>query len=229
MLTILVIDDEKPTLSMFKLFLSAYGYTVFTAENGEDGLAIFQEKRPDIVFTDLKMPGMDGLEVLTRIQSSGITTQVIVITGHGDMDKAVAALNLDAADFINKPVEREALDAALLRAETRITAHGAQPFELDSRIEENIFYLEIRGKISRRCKQPFEGVIRDIPMDECRQVIITFNENFTITRNGLSCLNGFLNQIRPLCPHITLENLSFNFKRIFEMVGLTRYANISPR
>ncbi|MFO7749009.1 MAG: response regulator [Desulfobacteraceae bacterium] len=227
MLTILVIDDEKPTLSMFKLFLSAYGYTVFTAENGEDGLAIFREKRPDIVFTDLKMPGMDGLEVLAKIHSSGITTQVVMITGHGDIDKAVAALNLDAADFINKPVEREALDAALLRAESRMDARGAQPFELASRIEEKIFHLEIRGRISRHCEQPFAEVIGEIPVDECSEVIITFHENFTITRNGLSCLNGFLNQIRPLCSHITLDNLSFNFKRIFEMVGLTRYAKVA--
>ncbi|MBW2654843.1 MAG: response regulator, partial [Deltaproteobacteria bacterium] len=63
---ILVIDDEKPTLSMFKLFLTAYGYDVYTAEDGEKGLALFDEISPEIVFTDIKMPGIDGLQVLRR-------------------------------------------------------------------------------------------------------------------------------------------------------------------
>jgi len=174
------------------------------------------------------MPGMDGLEVLSRLQSSSITTQVVVITGHGDLDKAVAALNLDAADFINKPVERKALDAALLRAESRIAAKGTEPFELTSSIEGNIFHLEIRGKISMESEKRFASLLRETPVDQCSQVI-TFHENFTVTRDGLTCLNTFLNQIRPLCPHITLDNLSYNFKRIFEMVGLTRHAKITPQ
>jgi hypothetical protein len=85
---ILVIDDEKPTLSMFLLFLKAYGYEVLLAENGAQGLKIFEAESPAIVFTDLKMPGMDGFEVLDRIKSQSPETEVIVITGHGDMDLA---------------------------------------------------------------------------------------------------------------------------------------------
>ena len=85
---ILVIDDEKPTLSMFKLFLTAYGYEVITAENGEQGLALFKEILPEIVFTDIRMPGIDGLEVLRQIRKISQTSQVIIITGHGDMEKA---------------------------------------------------------------------------------------------------------------------------------------------
>ena len=121
---ILVIDDEKPTLSMFRLFLDAYGYKVYTAENGEDGLEIFQKEKPAIVLTDIKMPGVDGLGVLRQIKEIAPETAVIVITGHGDTDLAEQAVALHAVDFINKPIKKEALDAALEKAREKLAAAG---------------------------------------------------------------------------------------------------------
>jgi len=123
---ILVIDDEKPTLSMFRLFLDAYGYTVYTAENGTEGLAIFQKEKPEIVLTDIKMPGIDGLAVLQQIKEIDPTAAVIVITGHGDTALAEQAVALDAVDFINKPIKKEALEAALEKAKKKLGAakHG---------------------------------------------------------------------------------------------------------
>jgi YesN/AraC family two-component response regulator len=117
---ILVIDDEKATLSMFRLFLDAYGYTVYTAENGAEGLAIFQKEKPEIVLTDIKMPGIDGLAVLRQIKAIDPNTAVIVITGHGDTALAEQAMALDAVDFINKPIKRQALDAALEKAKKKL-------------------------------------------------------------------------------------------------------------
>ena len=117
---ILIIDDETATLTMFRLFLEAYGYTVLTAENGSSGLEIFKSERPTIVLTDIKMPGMDGLEVLQKIKAIDPKTEVIVITGHGDKELAEQALRLHAVDFINKPIKREALDAALKKAKDRL-------------------------------------------------------------------------------------------------------------
>lgn len=119
---ILVIDDEKPTLTMFQLFLNAYGYKVFLAESGAEGLQIFEEENPDIVFTDVKMPGMDGLTVLKKIKNTTPTTEVVVITGHGDQALAKEALANQATFFINKPIKKEDLDAALAEAEARIAA-----------------------------------------------------------------------------------------------------------
>ena len=124
MTKILVIDDEKPTLTMFRLFLGAYGYEVLTAENGAEGLEIFKKERPSIVLTDIKMPGIDGLLVLQQIKQIDKKTEVIVITGHGDTDLAKQALTLDAVDFINKPIKKEALDAALKRAQKRLDSAG---------------------------------------------------------------------------------------------------------
>ena len=116
---ILVIDDEKPTLSMFRLFLDAYGYRVYTAENGADGLDIFRKEKPAIVLTDIKMPGIDGLAVLQQIKKIAPKTAVIVITGHGDTALAEQAVALHAVDFIHKPIKKEALDAALEKARIR--------------------------------------------------------------------------------------------------------------
>lgn len=163
MLKILVIDDEKPTLSMFRLFLTAYGYQVLVAENGKTGLEIFDKELPQIVFTDIRMPGMDGIEVLRKIRSlpdipynlktdkarstgnekdtiwQQSRTQVIVITGHGDMDKAIEALDLGASDFINKPVEKRALESALKRAEMRIKNSFDEPLKPTSDVAESLY------------------------------------------------------------------------------------------
>ena len=119
---ILIIDDEKPTLSMARLLLGALGYSVLTAENGASGIALFEKERPGIVLTDIKMPGMDGFAVLERVKAIEPGAQVIVITGHGDMDLAQKALDLKATDFIHKPIEKDALEAALKKAETALPA-----------------------------------------------------------------------------------------------------------
>lgn len=119
---ILIIDDEKPTLSMARLLLGALGYDVLTAENGPAGIELFEKERPEIVLTDIKMPGMDGFAVLEKVKSIDPSAQVVVITGHGDVDLAKKAMDREATDFIHKPIEKEALEAALKRAEERRAA-----------------------------------------------------------------------------------------------------------
>ncbi|MBC8460738.1 MAG: response regulator, partial [Deltaproteobacteria bacterium] len=89
---LLIIDDERPILEMLEISLISEGYDVFTAESGKAGLEIFGQENPKLILTDIKMPGMDGIEVLKRIKEKDSEAEVIVITGHGDMDSAVAAL-----------------------------------------------------------------------------------------------------------------------------------------
>lgn len=110
---VLVIDDEAPTLTMFKLFLGAYGFRVLTASSGDEGLECFETEQPDIVMTDIKMPGRDGFSILSEIKERSPDTHVIVITGHGDQDLADHALAMHASAFIHKPIKKEDLDAAL--------------------------------------------------------------------------------------------------------------------
>ena len=117
---ILVVDDEKATLSMLSLLLDAYGYAVLTAENGESGLEIFRNERPSIVLTDIKMPGVDGIEMLQKIKEDDHDAEVIMITGHGDMDLAIKSLKHEATDFITKPINVEALEIALKKVHDKI-------------------------------------------------------------------------------------------------------------
>mgnify|MGYP000850984796 CR=1 FL=1 len=127
---ILVIDDEVPTLKMFGLLLEALGHEPLAAESGEEGLIRFDRERPDVVLTDIKMPGIDGMDVLRALKEADPRSEVIVITGHGDTELAIEALHLDATDFINKPVRREALEHALARAEERIRLKRAKEEEI---------------------------------------------------------------------------------------------------
>jgi YesN/AraC family two-component response regulator len=116
MLKALVIDDEQSTLFMFNLFLEAYGYEVITAENAAAGIEMFKKERPSIVFTDIKMPGMDGLDALKMLKSIDPAVQVIVMTGHGDQDLMGQAMEFKDTAFLNKPIERAALEKVLKKA-----------------------------------------------------------------------------------------------------------------
>jgi YesN/AraC family two-component response regulator len=223
---ILVIDDEKPTLSMFKLFLTAYGYEVITAENGEAGLALFKEILPEIVFTDIRMPGIDGLEVLRQIRKLNQNAQVIIITGHGDMEKAVEALDLEASDFINKPVERLALNSALARAEKRAIMPQNQGFKL--RIDPKTIPCEIhiQGKLSLCAREAFEGLAEFDGKDP--RVIFCFDETFSIDREGITLLMESVQQMKEKGIGISMRGLSYNYYRFFQMAGMDKMAAIEP-
>jgi len=118
---LLIIDDEEGIRKLLALSLESDGYEVSTAANGEEGIEIFKSESPAVVLTDIKMPGIDGIEVLKQVKELSPETEVIMITGHGDMDLAIEALKLEASDFLNKPIKDEALSVALRRAEERIS------------------------------------------------------------------------------------------------------------
>jgi PAS domain S-box-containing protein len=94
---------------------------VLTAEDGEKGIELCKEESPQIVITDIRMPGMDGTEVLKRVKEADPDKEVIVVTAFGEMELAVCALQLDASDFITKPINDDALFVALERAKERYT------------------------------------------------------------------------------------------------------------
>jgi PAS domain S-box-containing protein len=116
---VLVIDDEEGIRKVISIALEDAGYRVSTAPEGETGLKVCRELDPQIVVTDVRMPGLDGIEVLTRVREEDPKREVIVITAFGDMDLAVRALQLNASDFILKPLHSDALLVALERAKTR--------------------------------------------------------------------------------------------------------------
>ena len=118
--TILLIDDDERILHTFARTLKLAGYTVFTAENGEEGMALYHQEAPDIILLDLRMPGMNGLEILQAIRAHDPEANVVLATGHGDKDAVIEALRAGASDFLSKPIDQVTLESALRRAEERI-------------------------------------------------------------------------------------------------------------
>ncbi|MEE4263570.1 MAG: response regulator [Desulfobacteraceae bacterium] len=133
---ILLIDDEPDIVRVLSMSLRADGYEVIPAHSGVEGIEIFEKERPDIVLTDIKMPGMDGIEVLKKVKSIHPQSEVIIITGHGDIDNTIEALQYGASDFINKPVRDEALSIALKRARDKL--------EIKRQLKEYTLDLEIK-------------------------------------------------------------------------------------
>jgi len=120
-ITLLLVDDEEDIREVLGIFLGELGYPVLTAENGKTALDIFRRENPPIVLSDIKMPVMDGIELLKAIKEENPDTEVIMITGHGDMELAIESLKLEATDFITKPINEDALEIALKRAIEKIS------------------------------------------------------------------------------------------------------------
>lgn len=120
MTKILLVDDEESIRNMMRMTLELDGYQVSMAEDGPKALAFFEEEKPDVVLLDVKMPGMDGIEVLSRIRATDPDTEVIMITGHGDMDMAVECLRREASNFLTKPISEELLSLSLKRSMEKI-------------------------------------------------------------------------------------------------------------
>src|SRR5215210_5254081 len=100
---ILVIDDEVGIRESMRRTLEYQGYHFIGAATGQEGLALIDREAPDLVFLDIKMPGMDGLEVLERIKAINPTVPVVIVSGHGNVQTAFDARDRGAAGFIEKP------------------------------------------------------------------------------------------------------------------------------
>ncbi len=125
---ILVIDDERAIRNSLKEILMDEGYDVDTAEDGAAGCAQAGKERYDVIFCDIKMPNMEGTQVLRQLQEDGVETPVVMISGHGDIDTAVSCMRDGAFDFIQKPLDlnrilitiKNATDKANLVKENKI-------------------------------------------------------------------------------------------------------------
>ncbi len=121
---ILVVDDEQSIRLAVARCLESMGLLVQTAVNGEEALQKLRQQEFAVVFLDLRMPGMDGLDALRRIMETRPRSRVVVITAYGTVESAVEAMKLGAADFIQKPFTPEELRAAATRALARNGAEG---------------------------------------------------------------------------------------------------------
>ena len=124
---ILIIDDEKAIRKALSEILSAEGYKTEEAPDGEEGLKKFRSKNYDVVLCDIKMPKLDGIEFLQKAGETNPDVPVIMISGHGNIERAVDAVKQGAFDYISKPPDlnrmlitiRNAMDRSTLATETR--------------------------------------------------------------------------------------------------------------
>ena len=116
---VLFIDDDEGIRKVISIALEDVGYNMLTAADGQEGIELCQKHAPQIIITDIRMPGMDGIEVLKSIKKTDPDKEVIVTTGFGEIEYAIQALQLDASDFITKPINDRALQVALERAKQR--------------------------------------------------------------------------------------------------------------
>src|SRR5438093_713276 len=113
---ILVIDDEAAIRDSLRMILEYEHYEFLGASNGPEGLAQVQRERPDLVLLDIKMPGMDGMEVLRKLRELDDTLPVVIISGHGTLATAVEAIKAGATDFLDKPLSSERVIVTLHNA-----------------------------------------------------------------------------------------------------------------
>lgn len=125
---ILIIDDERSIRNSLKEILADEGYDVDVAENGVTGCEMADKEKYGVIFCDIKMPQMDGMEVLDKLAQMGVDSAVVMISGHGDIDTAVECIKKGAFDFIQKPLDlnrilitiKNATEKVSLVKETRI-------------------------------------------------------------------------------------------------------------
>ena len=151
---ILIIDDERSIRNSLKEILADEGYDVDVAENGAQGCAMVDKERYSVIFCDIKMPEMDGMEVLDRLAQMGVDSAVIMISGHGDIDTAVECIKKGAFDFIQKPLDlnrilitiKNATDKVSLVKETKILKKKVYGQEM---VGESPALLHVRDMIDK--------------------------------------------------------------------------------
>jgi two-component system, NtrC family, response regulator AtoC len=113
---VLVVEDEKILAESICIYLERNGYAVGVANSGEDGLRLAEQASPDVAIVDIRLPGIDGLEVLRRLRDISPGTEVVMATAHGSVTSAVEAMKRGAFDYLNKPVDLEELRVVVEKA-----------------------------------------------------------------------------------------------------------------
>jgi two-component system NtrC family response regulator len=166
---ILIIDDDTSLRRVLEYNLQEAGYQVVAAAGGEEGLRLFGEEAPALVITDMKMPGMDGLQVLKAVKERSPETLVMIITAFGTVDIAVEAMKLGAYDYITKPFNRDELRLTVGKA-LQFTGLAAENKRLRSQLSDRSDFRTIVGA-SRQMERVFD-IVRKVADSEA-SVLIT--------------------------------------------------------
>jgi two-component system NtrC family response regulator len=166
---ILVIDDDTSLRRVLEYNLQEAGYDVNTSSSGEEGIRLFAGDKPDLVITDMKMPGMDGMQVLKAVKERSPETLVIIITAFGTVDVAVETMKTGAYDYITKPFNRDELRLTVARA-LQLQGLTAENRRLNAELSDKADYRTIVGT-SKGMERVFD-VVRKVA-DTDVSVLIT--------------------------------------------------------
>ena len=195
---ILIVDDEEIIVRVLSMSLRTDGYETVTAYSGEQGLEVFKSESPDIVVTDIKMPGMDGLELLKKIKEIDPEKEVIIVTGHGDIDSTITALQYGASDFINKPVRDEALAIALDRAKTKIDIRAKL-----KEYTENLEFKIAEATEDIRRKSNFQRLL----IRSSNDAIVAFNHDWKVVVYNPEAARMFGEAAKDVRSKMTIDDL----------------------
>ncbi|MBQ9723172.1 MAG: sigma-54-dependent Fis family transcriptional regulator [Bacteroidales bacterium] len=165
---ILIIDDERSIRNSLKEILADEGYDVEVAENGMQGCEMADKEKYSVIFCDIKMPGMDGMEVLDKFAEMGIDAAVVMISGHGDIDTAVECIKKGAFDFIQKPLDLNRILITIKNATEKVSLVKETKI-----LKKKVYGQEIVGE-SPAIKQ-VQGMIDKVAPTDARVLIIGSN------------------------------------------------------
>ena len=170
-ITILLCEDDQVTRASMATYLRNLGYQTLEAEDGRQALTIFRDRKPDVVITDLRMPGLDGLQLLTTVVAESPGTPVIIVSGQGTMQDAIDAQRIGAWDYLTKPL----LDLALLRHAVERVLERVWLREQQRRYEETL--EETVARRTAELKQRTEELEQEIHQRRIMENIILQAKN----------------------------------------------------
>ena len=160
--SVLVVDDEEEITLTIEQFLSNENYYIYKAKSGLEALEIYNSQSPRIIITDILMPGMNGIELLNTIREKDEETEIIVLTGHADMNIAISAIKNKVSDFLTKPIDLEILLRSVQKSES---------------------YLKLKDDIKTYTRE-LEELFKDVHQSrEYMETILQNSPNATITYN----------------------------------------------
>lgn len=162
---ILIVDDERAIRNSLSEILSDEGYNVEVAEDGPTGIEMAEKERYDVIFCDIKMPNMEGTEVLEKLRKDGIDSAIIMISGHGDIETAVECIKKGAFDFIQKPLDLNRILITIKNATER-----TQIITENTNLKKKVFGQQMIGE-SAPIKHLKEMIEKVAPTDA--RVLIT--------------------------------------------------------